>query len=66
MVVSLRLPPRADSDPPEAVPRPFRTMLRLRRGDDRPISGRLVVAALIGSAASAASTASCCSTSRSR
>jgi MFS family permease len=50
MVVSLRLPPRADSDPPEEVPRPFRAMLRLRRGDDRPISGRLVVAALIGSA----------------
>jgi MFS family permease len=50
MVVALRLPPRADSDPPEAVPRPFRTALRLRRGEDRPISGRLVVAALIGSA----------------
>lgn len=50
MVVSLRLPPRADSDPPEEVPRPFRAMLRLRRGDDRPISGRLVVGALIGSA----------------
>jgi MFS family permease len=50
MVVSLRLPPRADSDPPEAVPRPFRTMLRLRRGSDRPLSGRLVVATLIGSA----------------
>src|SRR3954449_5428685 len=45
VVISLRLPPRADSDPPEAVPRPFRTMLRLRRGDDRPLSGRLVVAA---------------------
>ena len=50
MVVSLRLPPRADSDPVEAVPRPFRTVLRLRRGTDRPISGRLVVATLIGSA----------------
>jgi MFS family permease len=50
MVVALRLPPRADSDPPEAVPRPFRTALRLRRGEDRPISGRLVVSALIGSA----------------
>ena len=23
MVIALRLPPRADSDPPEAVPRPF-------------------------------------------
>jgi MFS family permease len=50
MVISLRLPPRADSDPPEAVPRPFRTMLRLRRGSDRPLSGRLVIATLIGSA----------------
>jgi MFS family permease len=50
MVISLRLPPRADSDPPEAVPRPFRTMLRLRRGEDRPLSGKLVVSTLIGSA----------------
>jgi hypothetical protein len=50
MVISLRLPPRADSDPPEAVPRPFRTMLRLRRGNDRPLSGSLVIATLIGSA----------------
>ncbi|MEV4703668.1 MFS transporter [Actinoplanes sp. NPDC049316] len=50
MVISLRLPPRADSDPPEAVPRPFRTMLRLRRGPDRPLSGSLVINTLIGSA----------------
>jgi MFS family permease len=50
VVISLRLPPRADSDPPEAVPRPFRTMLRLRRGEDRPLSGKLVVATLVGSA----------------
>jgi MFS family permease len=50
MVIALKLPPRADSDPPEEVPRPFRTALRLRRGDDRPISGKLVVSALIGSA----------------
>ena len=50
VVISLRLPPRADSDPPEAVPRPFRTMLRLRRGEDRPLSGRLVIATLVGSA----------------
>jgi len=50
MVISLRLPPLADSDPPEAVPRPFRTMLRLRRGEDRPLSGKLVVSTLIGSA----------------
>jgi hypothetical protein len=50
MVISLRLPPRADSDPPEEVPRPFRTMLRLRRGTDRPLSGALVINTLIGSA----------------
>src|SRR3954470_14129560 len=50
MVISLRLPPKADSDPPESVPRPFRAMLRLRRGSDRPLSGRLVIATLIGSA----------------
>ncbi|WP_236717937.1 MFS transporter, partial [Actinoplanes sp. TFC3] len=51
MVIALRLPPRADSDPPEAVPRPFRTMLRLRRSsEDRPLSGRLVINTLIGSA----------------
>ncbi|PRY29486.1 MFS transporter [Pseudosporangium ferrugineum] len=50
MVISLRLPPRADSDPPEEVPRPFRAMLRLRRGPDRPLSGSLVINTLIGSA----------------
>src|SRR4051812_36382370 len=50
MVIALRLPPRADSEPPEQVPRPFRTMLRLRRGEDRPLSGALVVNTLIGSA----------------
>jgi hypothetical protein len=50
MVISLRLPPRADSDPPEAVPQPWRAMLRLSRGPDRPLSGRLVIATLIGSA----------------
>ncbi|HEY7273594.1 MAG TPA: MFS transporter [Actinoplanes sp.] len=50
MVVALRLPPRADSEPPEAVPRPFRAMLGLGRGSDRPLSGRLVVSTLVGSA----------------
>jgi MFS family permease len=50
MVIALRLPPRADSEPPEAVPHPVRAMLRLRRGTERPLSGRLVIAALIGSA----------------
>ncbi len=50
MVIALRLPPRADSDPPEAVPQPWRTMLRLGRGEERPLSGRLVISTLIGSA----------------
>jgi MFS family permease len=49
MVVSLRLPPRADSDPPEALPRPWRTVLGISRDSDRPLSNRLVVATLIGS-----------------
>jgi MFS family permease len=49
VVVSLRLPPRADSDPPEAMPRAWRTVLGVGRGSDRPLSNRLVVATLIGS-----------------
>jgi len=55
MVIALRLPPRADSDPPEAVPRPLRA-LRPRRGRrERALgrgepNGRLVIATLIGSA----------------
>ncbi|MEV4655028.1 MFS transporter [Micromonospora sp. NPDC049301] len=53
MVISLRLPPKADSEPPERVPRPLRALGR-RRGD-RPLgrgrpAGRLVIATLIGSA----------------
>ncbi len=47
MVIALRLPPRADSDPPETVPRimqlPGRRSLKV-------LSGRLVWAALTGSA----------------
>jgi hypothetical protein len=51
MVISLRLPPRADSDPPEAVPRPISTIFGgVRRGGDRPLSAGLVVSTLIGSA----------------
>jgi hypothetical protein len=50
MVISLRLPPRADSDPPEAVPQPWRAALGLGRNGDRPLSGKLVISALIGSA----------------
>ena len=50
MVISLRLPPRADSEPPEAVPRPWRAMLRLGRGEDRPLAGQLVISTLVGAA----------------
>jgi len=49
MVVALRLPPKADSDPPETLPRPFAAM-GLRRGD-RALTGRLVIATLVSSAA---------------
>jgi MFS family permease len=48
MVVALRLPPRADSDPPETLPGPFR-LIGIRRGE-RALTGRLVTATLIGSA----------------
>ena len=53
MVIALRLPPRADSDPPESVPHPLRSLLR--RGGERPLGrgrpqGRLVIATLVGAA----------------
>ncbi|WP_326564489.1 MFS transporter [Micromonospora peucetia] len=53
MVISLRLPPKADSEPPERVPRPLRALGR--RNGDRPLgrgrpAGRLVMATLINSA----------------
>ncbi|UWZ54342.1 MFS transporter [Dactylosporangium aurantiacum] len=47
MVTSLRLPPRADSDPPEQVPR---VLQRPSHRGAKVLSGRLVVGALIGSA----------------
>ncbi|MEV4533247.1 MFS transporter [Asanoa sp. NPDC049518] len=51
MVISLRLPGRADSDPPETVPRPIAAIFgAFGRNGDRPLSGRLVISALIGSA----------------
>jgi MFS family permease len=51
MVVALRLPPRADSEPPESLPRLFRLALpRLRRGGEQALQGRLVIASLLGSA----------------
>jgi hypothetical protein len=45
MVTALRLPARADSDPPEEVPRPLQ---RPGHKTARALSGRLVVATLIG------------------
>jgi Major Facilitator Superfamily len=48
MVTALRLPPRADSDPPEAVPRLIQ--LPGHKGA-KVLSGRLVVAALVGTVA---------------
>ncbi|ROT34384.1 MFS transporter [Micromonospora sp. HM5-17] len=55
MVIALRLPPRADSDPPETVPRAFQAFQLRRGGRERALSrggpsGRLVIAALVGSA----------------
>ncbi|MGC4804723.1 MFS transporter [Micromonospora sp. DT233] len=52
MVIALRLPPRADSEPPERVPRPLRAFGR-RASGDRPLgrghpAGRLVIATLLG------------------
>ncbi|MFD2763657.1 MFS transporter [Micromonospora eburnea] len=54
MVIALRLPPRADSEPPERVPQPFRALRR--RNGERPLgrgrpAGRLVIATVIGAAA---------------
>ncbi|MEJ3749922.1 MFS transporter [Actinomycetes bacterium KLBMP 9797] len=48
MVIALRLPPKADSEPPETLPRLF-SIIGFRRGD-RALTGRLVIAALVGSA----------------
>jgi hypothetical protein len=51
MVISLRLPPRADSDPPEVVPRLFQlSWLRRGQGSEKALTGRLVIAALTGAA----------------
>ncbi|MFG1673983.1 MFS transporter [Micromonospora sp. NPDC049282] len=54
MVISLRLPPKADSEPPERMPHPLRAMRR--RDGERPLgrgrpAGRVVIATLVGAAA---------------
>ncbi|WP_213454161.1 MFS transporter [Rhizomonospora bruguierae] len=49
MVHALRLPPRADSDPPETVPRVFLAPWR-RTGGEKVLTGRLVLATVAGSA----------------
>src|SRR5258706_13291103 len=55
-VVALNLPPKADADPPEVLPKAFHLPWRHRvpRADgslgDRILHGRLVIAALVGSA----------------
>lgn len=48
VIVAVRLPPRADSDPPETVPRLFQLVRRSSNGQ-KVLSGRLVIAALGGS-----------------
>jgi len=50
MVIALRLPPRADADPPMSTPRAFAILRPLRGTGQRILSGRLVVSALIGGA----------------
>ncbi|GLY05924.1 MFS transporter [Actinoplanes sp. NBRC 101535] len=49
VVVSLRLPPRADSDPPEEMPRLWRAVFRTGQAAERPLARPLVMATLIGS-----------------
>ncbi len=50
VLVALALPPRADSDPPEVVPKIFHLPWRHRaQNGDKILSGRLVVATLVGS-----------------
>jgi hypothetical protein len=51
VVVALNLPPRADSDPPEVVPKAFHLPWRHRaENGDRVLHGRLVIGTIIGSA----------------
>ncbi len=50
VLVALALPPRADSDPPEVVPKIFHLPWRHRaQNGDKILSGRLVIATLVGS-----------------
>jgi MFS family permease len=49
MVIALRLPPRADADPPETVPQVVPFAWLRRNGREKALTGRLVISALIGS-----------------
>ena len=48
MVTALRLPPKADSEPPESIPRPFQ-LIRRRKGA-KILSAPLIVASISGTA----------------
>lgn len=48
MVTALRLPPRADSEPPETIPRPFQ-LIKRRKGA-KILSAPLIVASITGTA----------------
>lgn len=48
MVTALRLPPKADSEPPETIPRPFQ-LIKRRKGE-RILSAPLIVASIAGTA----------------
>jgi len=51
MIVALRLPAKADSDPPEVLPKAFQVPWRHTEENGRKVlSGRLVVSALVGGA----------------
>jgi MFS family permease len=48
MVTALRLPPKADSEPPESIPRPFQ-LIKRRKGE-KILSAPLIVASITGTA----------------
>lgn len=48
MVTALRLPPKADSEPPEQIPRPFQ-LIKRRKGE-KILSAPLIIASIAGTA----------------